>query len=78
MKYLDVRTIEEYESGHIDDAMHFDVALLMSGNLPNLNRDEEIVLYCQSGGRAEMAKMILESNGFTKVKNAGGIEDLYI
>ena len=37
------------------------------------DKEHEIVVYCQSGGRSAMAKRLLESNGFTKVHDLGGI-----
>jgi len=37
------------------------------------NKVEQIVVYCQSGGRSAMAKRLLESNGFTNVHDLGGI-----
>ena len=39
------------------------------------DKNTEIVLYCAAGGRSGVAKMQLESMGYTHVRNAGGIED---
>jgi rhodanese-related sulfurtransferase len=37
-------------------------------------RDTEIVVYCRSGNRSEMAQSFLASRGFTAVRNlTGGI-----
>ncbi|MBS1602348.1 MAG: rhodanese-like domain-containing protein [Bacteroidetes bacterium] len=35
-------------------------------------KDEEVIVYCRSGNRSGMASMMLESAGFTHVKNLTG------
>ena len=44
--------------------------------LPNrfseLNKDQEIVVYCRSGGRSQQACMFLEQQGFKNVINLTG------
>ena len=74
--YLDVRTDQEWQEGHLSDAVHFDLAKLQQGLLPDLDKSAEINVYCRSGRRAEEAKNILAQNGFTNVKNAGALADL--
>jgi phage shock protein E len=74
--YLDVRTDAEWDEGHIDGAMHFDLEKLQQGEMPDLPKNEEIAIYCRSGKRAETAKGILEGNGFSRVKNVGGYDQL--
>jgi phage shock protein E len=74
--FLDVRTDSEWEAGHLDNAVHFDLQELQNGKLPEIAKDLEIKVYCRSGKRAETAKGILENNGFLKVENVGGYEGL--
>jgi rhodanese-related sulfurtransferase len=74
--YLDVRTQAEWEAGHLDDAVHLELAEIEDGKLPNIPKDSEIKIYCRSGKRAETAKGILESRGFSKAVNAGGYDSL--
>ena len=39
-------------------------------------KNQEVVLYCRSGNRSGQACLILESMGFTNIKNlAGGMND---
>jgi len=73
---LDVRTPEEFASGHADGAVNIPVEDLGS-RLAELKGDEkkDIVVYCRSGHRAGIAKTLLESKGFTKVHNVGGLSD---
>lgn len=76
MLYIDVRTKEEYDSGHIKDAVLLDIMDIMQGALPEVPKDTEIILYCESGNRAMMAESILKRSGFINVSNGGGIEDV--
>jgi len=72
---LDVRTKGEYDSGHIYGATLIPVADLPTriGELAG-HVNDEILVYCGSGGRSQTASGILDSNGFTKVYNMlGGI-----
>lgn len=73
MIYIDVRTKEEYDSGHVDNAIHHDIMDIMQGVYPQLDKDAEITLYCESGNRSMMAKGMLESVGFKHVIDGGGI-----
>jgi phage shock protein E len=76
MIYIDVRTTDEYNDGHVPGAINFDVADMLLGELPDVSKDAEIVLYCRSGGRAETALGIMQKAGFTNVTNGGGYLDL--
>jgi rhodanese-related sulfurtransferase len=76
MMYLDVRTADEFATGHVPGAINIDVQDLMSGTLPDSSLDTPITVYCRSGARAGVAKNILEQAGFTHVTNAGGLSDV--
>lgn len=73
---IDVRTKEEYDTGHADGAINLPLQDLEHGVLPDVSPDTEIMLYCRSGGRSEMARNILASKGFINVVNAGGLSDV--
>lgn len=62
--------------GHKDGALHFDIMDIMQGSSPDLSKEEEIVLYCESGNRAMMAKSMLEDMGFKNVINGGGLDEV--
>lgn len=74
---LDVRTIEEYKSGHLRDATLIPVQEL-SKNLALLKPDKhkKIIVYCRTGSRSVSASRILEENGFTPLNVKGGIIQL--
>jgi len=76
MILIDVRTKEEYENGHIDGAINHDIMDMMQGVFPNVNKDEDITLYCESGNRSMMAKGMMEKVGFKKIIDAGSINNL--
>lgn len=63
---LDVRTLQEYEEGHIDGAINIPVQELEK-RLNELSKDEEILIYCRTGNRSSQAVRILESNGYNKI-----------
>jgi len=74
--WIDVRTAGEFKSGHLEVATNIpfgDVA----EEVPALVSDKEapVYLYCRSGNRAGKAKKALEAEGYTNVKNVGGLDD---
>lgn len=69
---VDVRSLAEYRSGHIEGAIHLpidQVTTLASEKLPS--SEEVIVVYCRSGARSSRAKKHLESLGYTNVYDLG-------
>jgi phage shock protein E len=76
MILIDVRTKEEYEAGHIKGALLHDIMDMMQGIFPNIDKNEEITLYCESGNRSMMAKSIMERAGFAKITDGGSIDNL--
>lgn len=68
---LDVRTSQEFASGHIPGAVNIPVDDLRSrfGELP---RDRKIAAYCQVGQRGYLATRILLQAGFSAANVGGG------
>lgn len=73
---LDVRTPEEYGSGHATNATNHDVELLKASNYPDMPKDSEIYVYCRSGNRSAQATQILKDNGYTNVTDLGGLDTI--
>lgn len=79
--YVDVRTVEEFERGHVPNAFNVPVAERdPSGRMkPNPDfavviektfpRDAHLVLGCASGGRSQHACELLEAEGYTNLVN---------
>lgn len=72
LKIIDVRTKEEYDSGHIVGAINIPVDNISS---IDYSLDTKIIVYCQSGNRSVMAYKKLIGLGYTDVYNLGGIVD---
>ena len=69
---LDVRTPEEFTSGHIAGAVNISVQTLPS-RLSEVPKDQPIVVYCRLGNRSATASQILIDAGYTQVYDLGGI-----
>lgn len=76
MVLIDVRTKGEYEGGHINGAIHHDIMDMMSGIFPDIDKEIEIFLYCESGNRSMMAKQFMNNTGFKNVIDIGSIDNL--
>ncbi len=72
--FLDVRTPDEFSTGHIQGSTLMPVQLL-SQNLSELDeiKNKKIVVYCASGMRSVSASRILSEHGFTVLNMSGGI-----
>lgn len=69
---LDVRSKDEFKSGHIKGAVNIPVNTLES-NLSKLkDKNQTVITCCASGMRSASAKAILKNNGYTDVYNGGG------
>ncbi|ENJ2866296.1 rhodanese-like domain-containing protein [Vibrio parahaemolyticus] len=72
---VDVRTPQEFSEGHLDNAVNFPLSEL-DEHFKDVKKDQMIVLYCRSGNRSGQAYQHLQSQGFTNLHNAGGLEEL--
>ena len=73
---LDVRTKEEYASGHIPNAINIPNEVIGSEEIPELpDKDQLILVYCRSGNRSKQASKKLANLGYTNVVEFGGIMD---
>lgn len=73
---LDVRTLEEYNEGHIPGA-HCYPNEEIDENITDVlyNKDWTIFVYCRSGNRSKQASEKLVDLGYTNVIEIGGIID---
>ena len=74
---IDVRTQEEFQSGHIENASNIqwqNIAIIQE----KITKDKKIYLYCRSGNRSQKATDILIELGYRDVLNIGGLEEAAI
>ena len=65
---VDVRTREEYESGHIKDAIHFDFySELFQKEILSIDKSSSIVLYCRTQNRSAKTANYLKENGYKEI-----------
>jgi len=74
--WIDVRTAEEYATGHVDDAVNipYEEITARIGEVTT-DKDATLYLYCRSGRRSGIAAEALQQAGFVNVVNVGGLED---
>lgn len=73
---VDVRSKQEYDEGHIDDAINIPEYQINS-DVSNIlkSKDKPIILYCSSGSRSKTAYKKLKKLGYSNLYNLyGGLE----
>lgn len=72
---IDVRTLEEWNSGHLEGAIRIGIADENFANeLSMLNPAEDYYIYCRSGNRAGQAIDFMRDSGFTgQLINGGSV-----
>jgi rhodanese-related sulfurtransferase len=71
MVILDVRTTEEYVIEHIEGAINIPVGEL-ENRIEELDKKDDILVYCRTGSRSSRAVETLTKNGFTKIFHMNG------
>jgi rhodanese-related sulfurtransferase len=70
IQLIDVRTIEEYNSGYIDGALNIDFYKSSFNDSINvLDKSKTTVVYCKSGNRSSKSALMMKSLGFKNVYN---------
>ncbi len=68
---LDVRRPGEFETAHVKNAEHIELAALPS-NLNSLDKKRNYLVHCAGGYRSMIASSIMKANGFENVVNIYG------
>lgn len=73
---IDIRTIEEFNEGHLKNAKQSDFYKTQefSAYLDSLDKNKKYLIYCRSGNRTNTALQIMKSKGF---KNVSDLADGY-
>jgi len=70
---LDVRTPEEFATGHIDNALNIDwQGENFVKDAQKLDKNKTVYVYCRSGKRSQMASEKLSALGFKEIYNLDG------
>ena len=73
---LDVRTMQEYNEGHIPNAICIPNETIGEDIINKLpNKEQLILIYCRSGNRSKQAAQKLKNLGYTNLIEFGGIID---
>ena len=78
---IDVREADEYAAGHLPGAVHISRGLLefkLSGTPALAARDQTVVLYCKTSGRAALAACALLDMGYRQVQSLAGGFDAWV
>jgi len=71
---VDVRTEEEFQEGHIPDAINIPVESITDERPSQLNDLKQVLLiYCRSGNRSKQAAEKLAAMGYVNILEFGGI-----
>ena len=74
---IDVRTAEEFDTGHVEGALNLDVQDPgFDAAVSELPKDGSCVVYCRSGNRSAAAAARMADLGFTDVLDAGAFDAL--
>mgnify|MGYP001600472999 FL=1 len=71
---LDVRSLEEFEEGHIPNATMLDIRQpesFMEG-VQSMNSSKHYYIYCRSGARSAQACQVMNQNGIENTYNLLG------
>ena len=72
---LDVRERDEYDSGHIPDAVLLPVGTIDETTAAEVipEKDSTVLVYCRRGNRSKTASAALAELGYTDIYEFGGI-----
>ena len=72
--FIDVRTKQEYDTGHIPNSTHISIESLES-RIDEIEKykEKKIVVYCRSGNRSSKGTKILINYGFEAMNLSGGM-----
>lgn len=73
---VDVREKDEYEDGHIPQAINLPLSRINNDAEKVLkDKDKKIFVYCLSGARSSQAEKVLRDKGYKEIENIGGFMD---
>ncbi len=71
---VDVRTTNEFRSGHIPHAINISVQEL-NAKMNKIPKDKPVIVYCLSGSRSGQAAHMLTAAGYSEVYDLGSVSN---
>lgn len=80
VQLVDVRTQDEFNEGHIDDAVNIDYLEddTFAEKFESFDKNKPVYIYCQVGGRSQKSAKILQELGFKEIFDLKGGYDAWI
>ncbi len=76
---LDVRSENEFENGHIKNAININsMSTKFISNIKSLTKEKTYIIYCQTGGRAKFAYGIIQALGLNVILYKKGYSEWII
>jgi len=72
LNLIDVREVDEVQSGHIPGIINIPLGLL-EFRIHELDKSKPYIMVCRSGGRSGQATQYLQSQGFNVTNMSGGM-----
>jgi rhodanese-related sulfurtransferase len=72
VQLVDVREPFEFQYCRIEGAVHVPLRKILSGNVPELAPEKDVICYCHHGVRSQQAAQFLLRKGFRQVFNLRG------
>lgn len=74
VQVVDVREDGEWRAGRVEGSIHLPLDSLLAGAMDGIRQDRPVVAVCRSGGRSEVATLMLRARGFEAFNLEGGLE----
>jgi len=71
---IDIRSIERYNSRHIEGAINISLEQLLINFNKCLSKTKKYYIYCQKGIQSRKLCQLLKNNGFNVINIIGGYE----
>lgn len=73
VQLVDVRTVLEYQEGHIRNSQNIDFnSPTFDQDISKLDKTKPVILYCKAGGRSSKCAKKLQKAGFIKIFDLEG------
>ncbi|MFW5444056.1 MAG: rhodanese-like domain-containing protein, partial [Methylococcaceae bacterium] len=70
---IDVRSSSEYQTSHVPGALHIPFwTAFTTDKLDSLKKTDPVILYCEHGPRAGIAKLAISLSGFENISYLAG------